>query len=62
MALSRVKIEKGKIRRLFPKVRSGEHKYMKKCINRLVRRFSKKISLSCDENLLPKKPYRGWEH
>lgn len=30
MALSRVKIEKGKIRRLFPKVRSGEHKYMKK--------------------------------
>lgn len=62
MALSKEKIDKGKIRSLFPKVRSGEHKYMKKCINRLVRHFSKKISLSYDENIQPKKSYIGWEH
>lgn len=62
MALTRDKIEHGKIQRLFPKVKSGIHRYMKKCINKLIRRQAKKISLNDDENLTPKKQYKGWEY
>lgn len=62
MALSRDKIEKGKIQHLFPKVKSGIHRYMKKSINKLMRRQANKISLNDDENLTPKKQYKGWEY
>ena len=62
MGLTREKIEKGKIRKLFPKARAGVHKYMKKCMNRIVRHQAKKIRIDDESNVVPKKKYRGWEY
>jgi len=39
----------------------GQRKYMKNCINRIIRRFCKKIDVEGDTNFSPKKRYRGWE-
>ncbi len=62
MSLSRDKIEYGKIRSLFAKRKAGRHKWMKHCINKLVRIQSKDIDLDDENNAIPKKPYKGWEY
>lgn len=44
------------------RIRSGIHRYWKKCMNRLLRYQGKVIDLSEDSiNLHPKKRYRGYE-
>jgi len=63
MSLCKEKIEHGKIQGLFKRPRNSKlHKYMKRCINKLVRIQAKNISLDDDKNLTPKKPYKFWEY
>ena len=63
MSLCKEKIEHGAIRNLFSQCRSSKtHKFMKRCVNKLLRIQSKKISLNDEENLKPKKSYKGWEY
>lgn len=51
-------LDTDKIRR-----KSKTHKWMKRCMNKLMRIQAKKIDLSPDDlNLTPKKRYVGWEY
>ena len=59
MSLWKFKIERGKIRKFFPKVRAGTHKYYKKCMNRFLRHQAKDVS---EESLNPKRMFKGWEY
>ena len=58
MSLCKEKIEKGAIRAFFSKRRAGIHKWMKRQMNKYIRRQSKDIS---EDSLEPKKRNCGWE-
>ena len=60
MSTYKGKIEKGKIRNLFAPTKAGLHKWMKKQMNRFMRR--KPIEgddVGCKSN---SKPTKGWEY
>ena len=59
MALCREKIEYGEIRNFFSRKHDRHRVYLKKCMNRWIRRKSKKI----DEDSIADIPkeYNGWE-
>lgn len=59
MSTYKEKIEKGRIRNFFKKPRAGVHKWMKKQMNRFLRRKA----VDDDEKGIKtsKKPYQGWE-
>lgn len=62
MALTREKIEYGEIRNLFAFKRHQRYRlFLKKCMNRWIRRKAKHINLT-DDNLSIKKEYKGWEY
>ena len=58
MSLCKEKIEKGSIRKLFAKPRAGIHKWMKRQMNKYIRRQSKDVG---EDSLEPKKRNCGWE-
>jgi hypothetical protein len=61
MGLTREKIEYGEIRKFFAKKSQQRYRvYLKKCMNRWLRRKAKQIDLN-NENITPKKEYKGWE-
>jgi len=57
MSTIRDQIEKGKVRRLFAPPRAGVHKWMKKQMNRLIRR--RKMDAPVKGKF---RPTRGWEY
>ena len=59
MGVNLEKIEKGPITKWFAKPKAGHHKWMKRMMNRFIRRKSKVIDE--DAPLKFKKPYKGWE-
>lgn len=59
MSLFKEKIDRMEIRKLFPKVRAGDHKYRKRCMVKYLRQQSKDVS---EDSLTPKKMYKGWEY
>jgi hypothetical protein len=59
MSTNRNKIEKGKIRELFAKPKSGFHKWVKRQMNKYMRRKPiEEDDKGCKTN---KKPIKGWE-
>ena len=61
MALSREKIEYGEIRKFGAKKSEQRYRvFLKKCMNRWVRRKAKKIDLEGND-VTPQKEYKGWE-
>ena len=60
MSLLREKIDKGEIIKLFPKSKSGYHKWMKNQLNRFLRRKP----IEDDETGIKtsRKPYKFWEY
>lgn len=61
MGLTREKIEYGEIRKFFAKKSQQRYRvYLKNCMNRWLRRKAKQIDLN-NENITPKKEYKGWE-
>lgn len=59
MSLYKEKLEKGKIRSLFTKPRAGVHKWMKRQMNKYIRRKpieDDEIGIKTN-----RKPTRGWE-
>lgn len=60
MSCYKEKIGKGKIRRLFSKPRAGIHKWMKRQMNKLMRR--KPIEEDEVGYKSSKKPTKGWEY
>lgn len=60
MSCYKEKIEKGKIRRLFSKPRAGIHKWMKRQMNKFMRR--KPIEEDEVGYKSSKKPTKGWEY
>ena len=60
MALCREKIEYGEIRKFFSRKKHDRHRvYLKKCMNRWIRRKSKKIEEDSIADI--RKEYNGWE-
>lgn len=60
MAANRLKIEKGTIRSLFSKPKSRFHKWMKRQMNKYIRRQSIDIDdVGFKSN---RKPTKGWEY
>ena len=57
MGLSRNQIDKGSIRKLFPKPKAGVHRKMKKALNRLIRRNELNVPSSGRF-----RPTKGWEY
>jgi hypothetical protein len=60
MSLYKEKIEKGIIKKLFPKTKAGIHKWMKNQMNRFLRR--KPISEDEKGYKTNRKPVKGWEY
>lgn len=60
MSCCKEKIEKGRIRKLFPKPRSGFHKWMKRQMNKFMRR--KPIQEDDKGYKSNRKPLKGWEY
>lgn len=60
MSCYKEKIEKGKIRRLFSKPRAGIHKWMKRQMNKFMRR--KPIEEDEVGYKSSQKPTKGWEY
>ena len=59
MGIQKCKIEKGKIKNLFAPRRAGIHKWMKKQMNRFIRR--KPIEEDEVGSKSNRKPTKGWE-
>jgi hypothetical protein len=60
MSSYKEKIEKGKIKMLFSPRRSGVHKWMKRQMNKFIRRQSiEDDDIGYKSN---RKPFRGWEY
>ncbi|MBR6516394.1 MAG: hypothetical protein IKT40_06015 [Bacilli bacterium] len=59
MAAYKEKIEKGLIRKLFAKPKAGIHKWMKRQMNKLIRRKPiEEDEIGIKTN---RKPYKGWD-
>ena len=59
MSLYKEKIEKGKIKKLFAPRRAGVHKWMKRQMNKFMRR--RKIEEDDKGYKSNRKPIKGWE-
>lgn len=59
MGLKNEQFEKGELKKYLGKSKAGEHKWLKKMMNRFIRRQAKVINE--DAPLKFKKPYKGWE-
>lgn len=60
MSLYREKIEKGKIKKMFPKPKAGIHRWMKNQMNRFLRR--KPVNDDERGYKTNRKPVKGWEY
>ena len=59
MGLKNEQFEKGELKKYLGKPKAGEHKWLKKMMNRFIRRKGKEIDE--DAPLKLKKTYKGWE-
>ena len=60
MGVNLEKIEKGPITKWFAKPKAGHHKWMKRMMNKFIRRKAKEINE--DSTAKIKKSYHGWEY
>ena len=59
MGLKNEQFEKGELKKYLGKPKAGEHKWLKKVMNRFIRRQGKEIDEESPNKI--KKPYKGWE-